>query len=84
MSLCMITFVNELKKQYDIPWFIPTIKQTNHDKTELPMSYSFNFIVVESDFVIVLCVFLVTAILLISSSFLIFLLLNNHKCSNLH
>ena len=53
MSLCMITFVNELKKVYDFLKFIPTIKQTNHDKTELLMSYNFIFIVVESGFVIV-------------------------------
>ena len=48
MSLCMITFVNELKKVYDILKFIPKIKQTNHDKTELPMLYYFIFIVVKS------------------------------------
>jgi hypothetical protein len=78
----MITFVNELKKVYDILWFIPTIKQTNHDKTELSMSYHFIFIVVESGFVIVLHVFPFSATLLISSYFLIFLLLSNHKCSN--
>ena len=45
MSLCMITFVNELKKVYDFLWFIPTIKQTNHDKTELPMSYNFILVI---------------------------------------
>jgi len=84
MPLCMTTFGHELKKVYDILWFIPTIKQTNHDKTELPMSYNFMFIVVESGFVIALCVLPCSATLLISSSFLIFLLLNNHKCSNLH
>ena len=50
MSLCMITFVNELKKVYGILWFIPTIKQTNHDKTELSMSYHFIFIAVKSCF----------------------------------
>ena len=50
MSLCMITFVNDLKKVYDILWFFPTIKQTNHDKTELSMSYYFIFIVVKSCF----------------------------------
>jgi hypothetical protein len=78
----MITFVNELKKLYGFLWIIPTIKQMNHDKTELPMSYNFILIVVESSFVIVLCVFLVTDTLLLSSSFLISLLLSNHKCSN--
>ena len=82
MPLCMITVVNEFKKVYDILWFIPTIKQNKHDKTELSMSYHFIFIVVESGFVIVLCVFPFSATLLISSYFLIFLLLSNHKCSN--
>jgi hypothetical protein len=46
----MITCVHEFKKVYDILWFIPTIKQTNHDKTELSMSYHFIFIVVKSCF----------------------------------
>ena len=78
----MITFVNEFKKVYDILCFFPTIKQTKHDKTELSMSYNFIFIVVESGFVIVLRVFPFSATLLISSYFLIFLLLSNHKCSN--
>jgi hypothetical protein len=50
MSLCMITCVNEFKKVYAILWFIPTIKQTNHDKTELSMSYNFIFIAVKSCF----------------------------------
>jgi hypothetical protein len=84
MPLRMITFVHELEKVYDILWFIPTIKQTKHDKTEISLSYNFIFIVVESGFVIVLCVFPVSATLLISSYFLIFLLLSNHTCSNLH
>jgi hypothetical protein len=66
MSLCMITCVHELKKVYDFLWFTPTIKQTNYDKTELPMSYNFIFIVVESGFVIALCVFIVIDIFIFS------------------
>ena len=62
----MITFVNELKKVHDILWFIPTIKQTKHDKTELPRSYNFIFNVVESGFVIALCVFMVIDIFIFS------------------
>ena len=46
MMLC----VNELQKVGEFLWFVPPVKQTNHDKTELPIIYNLIFIVVKSCF----------------------------------